>query len=85
MYALVIMTRILQHNTFLVAVDFVRPEVLTVIKVVADQGRADATVIGAPELLLLTYRCWRRHFCSNTSVTELVIPIAAEIKLNTFY
>lgn len=55
----------MQH-TFLIAMDFIRTIVLTVVEVVAAKDGADATAIGALELIFLTYwrgrsRFWGSH------------------------
>lgn len=61
------------QHTFLIAVDFIRTIVLTVVEVVAAQDGADATAIGALELSLLTCWCGRRHLWRSIGVTELII------------
>lgn len=50
------------QHTFLSAVDFIRAVVLTVVEEVAAQDGADASAVGAPELILLAYWCGRRHY-----------------------
>lgn len=50
------------QHTFHVALDFIRTVVFTVVEVVAAKDGADATPIGALELILLAYGRGWRHF-----------------------
>lgn len=63
------------QHTFLIAVDFIRTIVLAVVEVVAAQGRADATAVGALEFILLTYWCGGRYFCRSIGGHREVIPL----------
>lgn len=63
-----------QLHTFLIAVDFIRAVVLTVVEVVAAQRRADAAAIRALELILLT-NWWGSRCCWKTTGHSVVIML----------
>lgn len=50
------------QHTFLVAVDFIRAVILAVVEVVAAKDGADASAVGAEELVLLAHRLGRWHY-----------------------
>lgn len=70
------------RHTFLIAVDFIRAIVFTVIEVVAAQNWADATAIRAPELVLLARWFGSTPFWKRTRVTEKLFLTCYMWKIN---